>query len=219
MIKWEKDLIEKLKSKTSEVRLTMLLEEANTKYKVESKMQEIYLIENLKKEPKFNKLLKSFNKDLLALAPNTFQKAKIDKLAHLETGTTFKTEEPSDQMTTMSKTIEEEALILNKEMQDKEDNKWDKKIDQEERKSNKKNNILNPKTTDKRGKKWEEITICKIHLTMIIDNNMLSMKDNRNKEIAHLHSETIDKEVNQEARRVLSLHLEGFLLNYAVTFN
>lgn len=98
----------------------MLLDEANTKYKAEYKMQEIYQTENQLKELKH---LKSFNKDPQALAPNTFQKAKTDRQVHLEKDTTFKTEELLDQMTMTCKTIEVEASISNKEMQDKEDNK------------------------------------------------------------------------------------------------
>ena len=111
MIKLEKDLIEKIRLKRLEAKLTMSSEEVSMKFKLESQMLEKHQIENLLRD---NRLLKSFNKDQISSqmsAPNTYLRAKIDNIRHLEKAMTFKTDVLLDLMIMTCKTTEVEATI------------------------------------------------------------------------------------------------------------
>lgn len=151
MIKWEKDLIEKDRLKQSEVKLMMLSEEVNMKFKQEFHKQEIYHKENLLKD---HRLLKwtLFNKDQTS-APNMFPRAKTDKILHWEKATTFKTEKLLDQKITTCKTAKVAAIT--KQEKREFNTQWIKTDQEEEEKNlfkrnnnNKSNNSLNLKVTD-----------------------------------------------------------------------
>jgi len=104
-------LIEKLRWNKSEVKLMMLSEEVNMKFKAEFRMPEISQTKNLLKEHKFNKCSnKRLFKDQMSV-PHMFPRAKIEITLHLENPTISKIEKLSDQMIMICKTAEVEAIM------------------------------------------------------------------------------------------------------------
>ena len=218
MIKWEEDLIEKVKLKQSEAKLMTLSEEVNMKFKREFHKQGIFHKENLLKDHRLLKWTLS-NKDQTS-APNMFPRAKTDKILHWEKATIFKTEKLSDQKITTCKTAE--VVATTKQEKREFNTQWIKTDQEEEEKNlykrnnnNKSNNSLSLKVTDnKRSDKKqlkEEVTTCKAQpITTTEEHSKQLMKDKIEvkKETALLLSEMIDKEVNLEARRVLNSHPE-----------
>ena len=145
-----------------------------------------------------------------------FPRAKTDKILHLEKAIIFKIEKLLDQKITTCKTAE--VVAITKQEKREFNTQWIKTDQEEEEKNlckkinnNKSNNSLNLKVIDNKRldkKLKEEVTTCKAQLITTIEEHSKQLMKDKNKEIALLHSEMIDKEVNLEARRVSNSHLE-----------